>query len=70
VNQHARYRVIGKRAYRDHPPGTTFDARLDRHAEHRAIQRGDIVFVRVVHPELQDGSFTFPHGWLAGHPTT
>jgi hypothetical protein len=67
---HAEYRVIGKRAYRDHPPGTTFEARLERNAEYRAMLRRDIVFVRVVHPELQAGSFTFPHGWLSGQPTT
>lgn len=42
----AIYRVTGSRAYREHPPGTTFEADLEPAAEARAIGRGDIVLVR------------------------
>lgn len=61
---HGEYLVIGRRAYRGHQPGTTFEARLDRNAEARAIQRGDIQLLRLIAPALQPGSWTFPEGWL------
>ena len=62
------YLVTGKREYRGHEHGSEFEARLDRNAERRAVARGDIVLLREVIPELQPGSFIFPHGWLASHP--
>ena len=61
---HGRYLVTGTRAYRGHEPGTTFEARLNPNAEARAIQRGDIQLLRHVTPSLQEGSVTFPDGWL------
>jgi hypothetical protein len=57
------YRVIGKRNYRGHEPGTTFEARLDRGAEARAIARGDIQLLRLITPSLQEGTVTLPDGW-------
>lgn len=61
------YEVTGTRRYRDHAPGTTFAARLDEHAEERAIARGDIRFLERLIPALEPGSFTFPDGWLTSH---
>lgn len=61
------YEVTGKREYRGHKPGQTFEARLDRGAEHRAIQRGDIRLVRIITPEVQPDSYTLPDGWLSKH---
>jgi hypothetical protein len=59
------YRVVGRRNYRDHKPGEEFEARLDRQAERRALTRGDIELLGRITPELQPGSYRFPHGWLA-----
>jgi hypothetical protein len=66
------YRVIGHRDYRGHKQGEEFEARLDRNAERRAVMRGDIELLRRITPELQQGSYTFPRGWLpaASTPTT
>jgi hypothetical protein len=62
--RYGEFQVVGKRAYRDHPHGTVFQARLERNAEGRAIARGDLLLLRVVEPCLQPGSYTFPTGWL------
>ena len=59
------YEVVGRREYRGVPPGELFEARLDRGAEARAIQRGDIRLLRIVTPEVQSGSWTLPDGWLS-----
>ena len=61
------YLVTGNRRYRDHEPGTQFEAKLDRQAVRRAIERGDIQLLREVVPEIRAGSFTFPQGWLSSH---
>lgn len=58
------YRVVGKRAYRKHEPGTEFWARLDVNAERRAIDRGDIVLLDRLIPRVEPGSFVFPDDWL------
>lgn len=58
------YEVVGRRAYRDHAPGEVFEARLDRAAARRAIDRGDIRLLRVVEPEVQPG-WWLPDGWLS-----
>jgi hypothetical protein len=62
------YEVVGRREYRGHKTGEQFEARIERGAERRAIQRGDIVFIREVKPELQPGSYALPDGWLSSHP--
>lgn len=72
---HGEYFVTGNRRYRGHQPGSTFEARLDRNAEARAIRRGDIQLLRHIHPTVQPGTYTFPQGWLpppngAATPTT
>lgn len=61
---HGEYRVTGTRPYRGHDPGTIFEALLERRAEARAIARGDIELVRRITPTIQEGSYTFPVGWL------
>lgn len=61
------YRVVGKREYRGHAPDTVFEARIERRAEARAIQRGDIALLRVVEPRLQPGSWVLPDGWEHEH---
>jgi hypothetical protein len=58
------YRVTGKRQYRGHDPGTTFEANLDVGPEQRAIARGDIRIIRRVTPGIQPGSVRSPDGWL------
>lgn len=60
---HKRYLVTGKRQYRWHAPGTTFEAILDPDAEARAIERGSIKVIEVVQPELQNGSYQLPDDW-------
>jgi len=56
-----RYLVTGKRKYRWHEPGTTFEARLDPDAERRAIERGSIRVLEVV--DSQIGSYGLPKDW-------
>jgi len=63
---HGVYLVTGRRQYRGHSPGTTFEALLDRAAEQRAIARGDIRLIRRVTPGLEPGSYTLPAGWPPG----
>jgi hypothetical protein len=60
------YRVIGKRLYRGHEPGTEFVARIPRLAERRAIARGDIELVEYVTPDLREGSYALPSNWIGG----
>jgi len=63
VNTYGVYKVIGKREYRGHAPGSTFEARIDRPAEQRAIERGDIELVQRVEITVP-AQRTFPQGWL------
>lgn len=58
------YKVTGKRIYRGHNPGTTFEALIDPAVEQRAIERGDITLLRRETPDLRPGSFRLPPGWL------
>ena len=60
---YGEYQVIGRRRYRGHEPGTTFEAKLDKNAEARAIARGDIQLLRVIVPTVP-AEHTFPEGWL------
>lgn len=60
---HKRYLVTGKRKYRWHDPGTTFEARLDPDAERRAIERGSIRVLEMIQPDLEEGSFVLPDDW-------
>jgi hypothetical protein len=60
---HKRYLVTGKRRYRDHEPGCTFEAKLDPDAERRAIERGSIRVLTVVSPDLENGSYVLPEDW-------
>jgi hypothetical protein len=64
VSDHGVYRVIGRRAYRGHEPGTEFHAYIDPGAEWRAIGRGDIELLERLEPALSAGSFTLPGDWL------
>jgi hypothetical protein len=57
------YEVCGKHEYRGHTPGTRFERRLDKGAEVRAINRGDIKLLRVITPSIQQGTWTLPAGW-------
>jgi len=60
---HGRYVVSGRREYRGHQPGSTFEAQLDPNVEQRAITRGDITLLARVTPGLEPGSYTLPDGW-------
>lgn len=57
------YRVTGRRSYRGHQPGDTFEARLEPEAEYRAVKRGDIALLERVEVTLLRGSFGLPHDW-------
>lgn len=61
----SRYRVVGKHAYREHPPGETFEAELDPAAEKRALARGDIALLERRRTSLRPGSFRLPANWEA-----
>lgn len=63
MNEHGRYRVVGRRAYRGHAPGTEFTAKLGRHAALRAIARGDIELLALETPDLREGSYALPANW-------
>ncbi len=60
---HKRYLVTGKRQYRWHKPGATFEAQLDPLAEQRAIERGSIRVLDIVKPGLVHGSYALPEDW-------
>lgn len=60
---YAIYRVIGRRAYRGHKPGDTFEARLEPNAERRAIERGDIAMLERIDITLRKGSYALPKDW-------
>lgn len=59
---YGEYEVIGRRQYRGHDRGATFEARHDP-AKERAIGRGDIRLIRVITPSVPPGA-TYPEGWL------
>lgn len=65
---YGEYRVTGRREYRGHKPGAKFEAALDRNAEQRAIDRGDIRLLRRFVPDLEPGSYTLPDPWPPGDP--
>ena len=54
------YKVIGPVPYRNHPPGSTFEADLEEKAEERAIRRKAIELLDRKQPSLRDGSWTLP----------
>ncbi len=60
---HKVYLVTGKRQYRWHKPGETFEAQLDPMAEQRAVERGSIRVLAVIEPGLQEGSYELPKDW-------
>ncbi len=60
---HKKYLVTGRRQYRWHKPGTTFEAQLDPLAEQRAIERGSIQILEVIQPDLENGSYALPEDW-------
>lgn len=61
------YLVTGTSAYREHKPGTTFEAVLHPAAEERAIARGDIEVLERSQPTLRPGSYRLPAGWPTDH---
>ena len=61
-----RYKVTGTREYRGNAPGAVFIASLERQAERRAIQRGDIQLLEPVAPELP-ARWGMPDGWSSKH---
>jgi hypothetical protein len=63
VNFLGVYEVIGPRAYRENPPGSRFEARLDRNAEARAVERGSIRLLERVAEDLPTGKYRLPTGW-------
>jgi hypothetical protein len=64
AQRYALYRVVGRRNYRGHTPGSIFEAALDPSAAQRAIQRGDLKLLKRSTPSIQPGTFRLPHGWL------
>lgn len=64
------YEVTGRRPFRGHQPGETFEAQLDHGAEARAIRRGDIRLIERVTVQVPAGSYAFPEGWTDKSTTT
>ncbi len=60
---HKLYLVTGRRQYRWHKPGETFEALLEPMAEKRAIERGSIAVLAVIEPSLVAGSYELPKDW-------
>ena len=61
--KYGHYEVIGRLDYRDHKPGETFVARLDRGAEVRAVARGNVRLIEIIEPALPD-RYGLPDGWV------
>jgi hypothetical protein len=57
---YGRWRVVGTRAYRDHPPGTEFVAVLDSAAAARAVRRGTIALVERIEFGLHSARWVLP----------
>jgi hypothetical protein len=70
VTLYGEYLVTGRREYRGHKPGTTFEAALDSGAASRAIARGDIRLLRDFTPDLEPGSYVLPDPWPPGRPSS
>jgi len=64
------YEVTGRRPFRGHQPGETFEAQLGPGAEARAIRRGDIRLIERITVQVPAGSYAFPEGWPQGRTTT
>lgn len=60
MKQGGRYEVVGSRTYRGHEPGTVFEAVLERQAETRALNRGNIRLLERVEIGVESGSFALP----------
>ena len=56
------YEVTGRRIYRGHAPGEVFEARIPASVEKRAVDRGDIVVLDRVTPDLPE-TWELPKGW-------
>lgn len=70
---YGRWRVIGKRAYRDHTPGSEFVAVLDAPAASRAVARGSIELVERIEFGLHSARWVLPSALcdsIAGAPST
>lgn len=57
------YRVTGRRMYREHNPGETFETTLPAAVEARALEVGAIEIVDASTVTLQPGTFTTADGW-------
>jgi hypothetical protein len=57
------YQVTGRRAYREHMPGSVFESMLDPAAETRALARGDIEILERSLTTIRPGSYRLPTGW-------
>lgn len=64
MNASGVYLVSGRRVFRGHKPGVTFEATFDAAAERRGLLRGDITLLERTTPAIQPGSLTLPPGWL------
>lgn len=64
------YRVIGRRKYRGHDPGTVFEAYLDPAVEQRAIARRAIELLRREAPTVEPAKFEPPAEWRSDRPAT
>jgi hypothetical protein len=60
---HGEYRVSGRRTYRGHTPGSTFEAALPPTVEARALARRDIQLIRRIVPTIEADCLQLPSGW-------
>ncbi len=58
------YQVTGRRNYREHRPGETFEAVIEPHIEEIALRFGSIKILESSTPSIRPGSASVPEGWL------
>jgi len=59
--------VAGSWPYREHKPGSTFEASLDPAVEERALASGAIRLLERRTPSIQPGTYRLPVGWATPH---
>jgi hypothetical protein len=60
----SQYEVIRQTGYAGFPPGEVFEAVLDKAAEARALERGDIRVLQQTTTAIPAGSYRLPDGWI------
>ena len=59
---HGVWKVTGRRIYRGHEPGVTFEASIPTTVAARAVARGDVTLLEEILPLLPE-EHCLPEGW-------